>query len=354
MNERSWDRLLRSIEDGLVVPVVGRQLFTGPGGGDGLQARVARRLLEFHGRDPEAEPLPLFRELDDAVSRIKHDCDLQDLYADVHDIIDELTAEGEGAAPESIRQIAAISHFRLLVTLTPDDLLARCLRRRCAVNEIVHSPYLPTSEGSDLPGDWQARQGEVQLLYVFGKSRPAPMFAIHAEDVLEYAHNIMARGGHVPVRFLGELQQRNLLLIGCSLPEWLVRFFLRLTNQRRLSDTQRRREWLIEPLRPEGGAGTIPEDVQPGDGDPFRYLAARVRWAVASPLAGATRRSRAVSELRRRDCARFAQLHVLHQLLPIDRSAGRRDVLRIAAFGRRGARGDLVRPNGAGAGERLS
>lgn len=254
MNDRSWDRLLRSIEDGLVVPVLGRQLFTGPEGSDeGLQSQVARRLLEFHGRDPDAEPLPRFRELDEAVSRIKHDCDLQDLYADVHDIIGELTADGERSAPEPIRQIAAITHFRLFVTLTPDDLLARCLRRRCAVNEVVHSPYLPTSEGSDLPNDWQSRPAEVQLLYVFGKSRPAPMFAIHAEDVLEYAHNIIARGGHVPVKFLGELQQRSLLLIGCCFPEWLARFFLRLTNQRRLSDTQRRREWLIESLRPEGG-----------------------------------------------------------------------------------------------------
>lgn len=126
MNERSWDRLLRSIEDGLVVPVVGRQLFAGPdGASDGLQARVAWRLQECHGRDAAAEPLPLFRELDDAFSRIKQDCDLQDLYADVHDIINELTTGDEGAAPESIRQIAAISHFRLLVTLMPDDLLAR-------------------------------------------------------------------------------------------------------------------------------------------------------------------------------------------------------------------------------------
>ena len=84
------------------------------------------------------------------------------------------------------------------MTLTPDDLLARCLRGRCAVNEIVHSPNLPTSEGKDLPTDWKTRPGEVFLLYLFGKSRSAPMFAIHDEDVLEYAHNLIAHGSQVP------------------------------------------------------------------------------------------------------------------------------------------------------------
>src|SRR5690606_32719572 len=63
--------------------------------------------------------------------------------------------------------------------------------------------------------------------------------------------NIIARGSHVPVRFLAELQQRNLLLIGCNFPAWLSRFFLRLTNQQRLSDTQRKREWLVEALQAE-------------------------------------------------------------------------------------------------------
>jgi hypothetical protein len=92
----------------------------------------------------------------------------------------------------------------------------------------------------------------VYLLYLFGKSRSAPMFAIHDEDVLEYAHNVIAHGSQVPNRFLCELQQRNLLLVGCNFPDWLSRFFMRATNQRRLSETYRN-AWLIEQLQPEEG-----------------------------------------------------------------------------------------------------
>lgn len=42
------------------------------------------------------------------------------------------------------------------------------------------------------------------------------MFAIHDENILEYVHNIIARGSHAPIKFFSELQQRNLLLIGCT------------------------------------------------------------------------------------------------------------------------------------------
>lgn len=272
MNERSWERLLKSIDDGLVVPVVGPQVLKNESG-DTLQKHIAQRLLSFYD-EPDDRPLTPFYELCEAVSRLKTKHNLQDLYADVHDAIEQLTSGEDYSIPEPIRKIAAISSFRLFVTLTPDDLLARCLRARCATNEIIYSPYLPTSEGSDLPKDWLSRQGEAQLLYLFGKSRPAPMFAIHDEDYLEYVHNIIARGSHVPLKFLEELQQRSLLLIGCNFPEWMCRFFLRLTNQCRLSEAQRKREWLIGEqaldksliyfLQSFSGGTEILSDISPG------------------------------------------------------------------------------------------
>jgi hypothetical protein len=255
MNEVSWKRLLDQIKDGLVVPIVGCRVLVDAAGKSCLQAKVAQQLLDANSQAVGNEPLPPFRELNEAVTRLRlrGDVKLQDLYADVDDAIRKVTAPGDVVVPAPIRQLAEIADFRLFVTLTPDDLLARCLWRHHAVNEIVHSPKLPTSERKDLPPDWRKRPGEVHLLYLFGKSRPAPMFAVHDEDVLEYAHNVIAHGSQVPVAFLGELQQRNLLLIGCNFPDWLSRFFLRATRLNRLSsEAHERREWLIEPLEPEG------------------------------------------------------------------------------------------------------
>ena len=46
MNERSWERLLKSIEGGLVVPVLGPQILINESGQDSLQAQIARQLAE--------------------------------------------------------------------------------------------------------------------------------------------------------------------------------------------------------------------------------------------------------------------------------------------------------------------
>jgi hypothetical protein len=251
MNEATWRRLLGLMRDGFVVPVIGARLLVGQDGRSSLQARVAERLLALYGVEVGERPLPLFRELNEAVTRLltsgQHAPKLQDLYTDVYEAINEVTAAADFQIPTPIRQLAEITDFRLLVTLTPDDVLARSLRQRRAVDEVIHSPVLPSTEETDLPVDWAKRPSEAHLLYLFGKSRSAPMFAIHDEDVLEYAHNVIAREHYVPSKFLNELRQRNLLLIGCNFPEWLSRFFLRATSESRLSQ---RREWLIEEMQP--------------------------------------------------------------------------------------------------------
>ena len=252
MNEASWDRLLAKVRDGLVVPVIGSRLLICAEGQHSLQAQIAERLLALYGLETGDQPLPPFRELNEAVTRLllnQNGPDLQDIYADVHRAICEVTGSSDYPIPLPILQLSEITDFRLLVTLTPDDLLVRSLRRHRAVTEIIHAPRLPTSEGKDLPNDWDPKKGETHLLYLFGKSRPDPTFAIHDEDVLEYAHNVMVHGSQVPKVFLGELQQRSLLLIGCNFPEWLSRFFLRAMRSERLS-AQLRREWLIEQLSP--------------------------------------------------------------------------------------------------------
>ena len=253
MNEASWNRLVAKIRDGSVVPVIGCRLLVCDEGQQSLQAQIAERLLAQYGLEADDQPLPSFRELNEAVTRLlllgKDGPDLQDIYADVHKATREVTGAQNYPLPIPLRQLAEITDFRLLVTLTPDDLLVRSLRRHRAVTEIIHAPRLPTSELKDLPNNWDSKTGETHLLYLFGKSRPDPTFAIHDEDVLEYAHNLVVHGSQVPKVFLGELQQRSLLLIGCNFPEWLSRFFLRATRSDRLS-AQLRREWLIEQLPP--------------------------------------------------------------------------------------------------------
>ncbi|MGZ8136883.1 MAG: toll/interleukin-1 receptor domain-containing protein [Methylococcaceae bacterium] len=252
LDDRFWNRLLKGIEEGQVVPVIGSQLLTWSNPAQSLQQRVAMRVLELNHIDAASVYLTPYRELHEVITLLKPNANIQDLYGDIADALETVRKEPNFRLPGSIEKLAAIASFRLLVTLTPDTLLAQALRKRCAVNEIVHSPSLPTSEAGDLAADWLKKPGEANLLYLFGKAQSTPVFAIHDEDTLEYAHNLLSRGSNAPLRFLGELQQRGLLFMGCNFPDWLSRFVLRLTNQTRLSD-KKTRAWLVEDAksRPE-------------------------------------------------------------------------------------------------------
>jgi len=250
MDETAWKRLLIQIRAGLVVPVVGCRLLVDADGNSDLQAKVARQVLATRGLDADGE-LPPFRELNEAVIRLRENSRgrLQDLYTDVDTAIREVTGSKDFVIPASLRQLAEIGGFRLFVTLTPDDLLARSLGQHRIVNEVVYA--LKLSEQKDLPRDWKGRPREAQLLYLFGKSTPAPDFAIHDEDVLEYAHNVISREKCVPTDFINELRQLNLLMIGCNFPDWLSRFILRATRKDRFDSVAQRSAWLVEPLTPE-------------------------------------------------------------------------------------------------------
>ncbi|MFT3717309.1 toll/interleukin-1 receptor domain-containing protein [Pseudorhodoferax sp.] len=254
MTESDWKRLLRQIRSGYVVPVIGPQLLADAAGASALQRVLAERLLDLHGVAAGDRPaLRPFRELNAAVSFLLAGrlAKPQALYVDVADLLDDLAGE-PGMLPTPLRQLAEITDLRLFVCMTADGLLAEALRAarpRQALGEVVHAPRMPTDEWRDLPEDWSTQPaGPAWVLYMFGRARPAPVYAIHDEDVLEYAHNVMARGSNVPVNFLRALQDRSLLMLGCGLPDWLGRFFLRLTNKDRLSE-KTRHEWLIEAPR---------------------------------------------------------------------------------------------------------
>ena len=205
------------------------------------------------GEEIGSIPLPPFRELNEAVSRLKlKGIDEREigLYERVYTALTAVTGAKDFTIPAPIRQLAEITDFRLFVTLTPDDLLVRSLRQRCGVKEIVHTLSQKFDKRGDLDPVWDEKKGEVNVLYFFGKARREAKFAIHDEDVLEYAHSIIARPEVVP-NFRAELRRHNLVLIGCNVPEWLSRFFLRATNENRLSSEMDMRRWIVEPLQPQ-------------------------------------------------------------------------------------------------------
>ena len=150
MDEAAWQKLMNRVREKNVIPIIGPRLLVGADGQTSLQAQMAAHLMQSKmaaslmqacGKNVGEISLPPFRELNEAVSQLKGiGADPQDLYDSVHEAIRAVTSAEHFTTPEPIQQLAEIADFRLFVTLTPDDLLASCLRERCAVNEIIYSP----------------------------------------------------------------------------------------------------------------------------------------------------------------------------------------------------------------------
>jgi hypothetical protein len=275
MKDRDWENLLKLMKTGAVVPVVGSRLLVDAEGRP-LSQRLARRLLDSYEVQVPDDELPPYRELNHAVTVLKKEVkNPQVLYTDIDGALaDLLTGPDAVPMPSALQQLAGITDFRLMVTLTPDDLLAQALRSAGrGVHEVVHSPKLPTDDVTDLqvtsvtelkPPDGPPF-APVELLYLFGKSRATPMCAIHDEDLLEYAHNIICNGSHVPEKFMGMLQECSLLLVGCNFPDWLSRFILRATRKGGFAATSRP-QWLVDRLANEdpfvGFLGQYNEDTE--------------------------------------------------------------------------------------------
>ena len=262
--EEFWEDLLAFIEGGHVIPVIGPELNTIERQGESipLNRELAIKLLEkYHiefidDHDPHDSKgagvvLRKHLELNDAVCAIAQQGNkrIQDLYRPIKDLLDEILGS-QPAIPESLRELSRIKDFDLFVSTTFDDLLVKALNESKGgmnrTDEIIFAPAtLPGAQQKDIPEIPPSNYCAV--FYLFGKASLFPAYAIHDEDTLEFLYNLQAGRGNLPERMLAEIRNRNLLLIGCNFPEWLNRFFIRLSNQERLSRYDRpKKEFLVD------------------------------------------------------------------------------------------------------------
>jgi hypothetical protein len=244
--EDFWDDLLAFVEQRRVIPVLGAELLQirEDGATIPLYQAVAGDLLQKYKLPLPAERCSLYEAVSALIAsnRVR----VRDLYRPVHDILQRrLARHPETLGP--LLELAAIDHFDLFVTTTPDDLMARAINqvrfdRAPLTHEIEYAPKLPTERLRDVPAAPSSAYAAV--FYLFGKADVSPYFAIHEEDALEFPYLLQTGSG--PERMFSQMRTRNLLLIGCTFADWLSRFFLRLSNTDRLSSDHRtKKEYLV-------------------------------------------------------------------------------------------------------------
>ena len=242
--EKFWNTLLSKIEEGRVIPVIGPELLevTINGRTERLEQAVARRLAKRFDVDVATQENISLHEVVAHAQRTDHlDQTVTDYHTEVHHAIREF---GALSPPEALHSLARIEDFQLYVTLSFDNLMTQALyqirdMQNAKKQHIGYAPNLRRSE-IDLPAP--ARQLEEPHVYaLFGKSCAAPEFVISEEDLLEWIASLQDADNQPPHLF-DALRSHHLLFLGCSLPDWLLRFFVRLTREGRLSETQPRNE----------------------------------------------------------------------------------------------------------------
>jgi TIR domain-containing protein len=142
-----------------------------------------------------------------------------------------------------LARLAALRAFDLFICLTPDDFLVEALRQALGADNVEVGAYAPNADSSQPVDVSPARAGVARVFFPLGRSAAGTRLAIHEEDALEFIYKFQEEGVRRAPNLLTELRSRDLLLLGCNLPDWLGRGFLRLANESRLSSQDKKMEF---------------------------------------------------------------------------------------------------------------
>lgn len=236
LSEREWDKLINSVFAGGVVPVIGQELLTlvQDGREELLYDLWGRVLAEQSGLDsPEQQETPSLYQV---TSQLLQTENRSEVAMDVDEVIRHKT----WPIPEGLRKLAMIQSFSLYVTTTVDHLLKQALdqarpgrkNQQRDIDFAIHGDKMH----NDLPEDF-AGQSLATVFHIFGATSPFPdAFAKTEDDLIDFSASLLD-GQYAPERFYDYLQNKTILLLGCSFPDWLGRFFIRALNANRTEQT---------------------------------------------------------------------------------------------------------------------
>ncbi|MFN2623856.1 MAG: toll/interleukin-1 receptor domain-containing protein [Chthoniobacterales bacterium] len=240
-DSKQWSKLLQSISKGVVIPIIGRDLLQIEieGKSQLLYEYLAQRLA----RELEVEGCGPCLSLDQVVAAYLN-ASRRNSRDDVNVKTFEILAEVQGQVPvpEPLRKLATIEPLRLFVSTTVDSFLARALDARA---DHVFA-YAPNSTLCDIPRDY-ARSPHRLVFLLFGKISGIPDSALIDEETLEFIWKLHEESmSDRLANLFDELRTKRLLLIGNAHPDWLARFFVRLSRRERLYAGNETREFVAD------------------------------------------------------------------------------------------------------------
>ena len=242
-DSKQWSKLLQSIAKGVVVPIIGRDLLRVEIEGreqllyEYLAAKLAAEL------EVECDPAASLDEVVAAYLNASRRNSRDDVNVKTFEILNSVRdARGQIPIPEPLRKLSTIAPLRLFISTTVDSLLAKAL----ALPPDHVFAYAPNSELTDIPRDYSRSPHRV-IFQLFGRISGIPDSALIDEETLEFIWKLHeeSMSGRLANLF-DELRTKRLLLIGNAHPDWLARFFVRLSRRERLYSGNEAREFVAD------------------------------------------------------------------------------------------------------------
>lgn len=232
MNQREWsdsdwDKLIRGICQGQVIPIVGEKLsLVEQNGATRLYTEILADYLLKDGLLNEFTPQKNGNLAQLAHEHLTQGGDISDLYDSL------LKASKHISVPVAppLNHLSAITDFKLFVTLGIDSLLEKALQSTRPTDNIECKIFRP-GEVEDIC--WPLEQTTVY--HLLGRISGTPDYVVSREDLLEFMHALQS-GNVRPRELFNRLSRCSLLILGSSFPDWLALFFLRMSSEFRLSN----------------------------------------------------------------------------------------------------------------------
>ncbi len=228
-----WDDLLPAIEEGQVVPIVGRDL---------LMVETDSGTQPYHHLLAER----IASELKIPTDRLPPDFETNDVvcaYKEFHgdplavrpQLVLKIIKDMQVQPPEALRLLAEIPNLTLFISTTFDTLLEEAITTARGRRPAVVA-YPPASNLIDYDDALIDQSGSL-VFQMLGRVSVSSTFAVTEGQMLEQMHDFMA-GEARPKKLIAKLQQSHLLILGVGFPDWLARFLLRLARSRPLWDSR--------------------------------------------------------------------------------------------------------------------
>lgn len=226
------DRLVTNISEGKVIPIIGPELLTVEYEGRSLT------LFDYLAAELAADPQLRCGDLPEhfTLHHVVAACEDR-VRRGIYDKIRRILNQTNFAIPEPLQKLARIEKFKLFVTTTFDPFLVRALNdvRFNGQERTTELAYVPKNFGrgiADLERGWKAT-GNPVVYHLFGPLSGRREYVASEEDTIEFLHSLQSDPPNI---LFDELKESDLLILGCSFPDWLARFFIRLAKTEPISD----------------------------------------------------------------------------------------------------------------------